>query len=215
MLPILYEDDDIVAVDKPEGLAAIPERNKERDSVFSLLSSRYEQRLRVVHRIDKHTSGVLVFAKNRRTNRFLGKQFENRTVQKTYLALVHGVVEKDSGVIDKPLRQFGSGRVAVDTENGRPSVTKYEVVKRLDCYTLVEAYPVTGRLHQIRVHFYSIGHPVVGDWLYGDMTIQLNFNRLMLHAKKITFDLPVGQELTLRSPLSESFLQILTMVTKP
>lgn len=229
MLPILYQNDDIIAVDKPPGLASIPERDKTKESVLAQLSRVYPHKIYVVHRLDKNASGVILFAKNARTHKYLSRQFTSRTVKKTYLALVQGVVAEGRGVIDKPLRQFASGRVAVDTAGGKPSATEFEVVQRLDSYTLVRAYPLTGRLHQLRVHFYSIGHPIVGDRVYDqvrgttdegrrtkdDIRHTTYDIRLMLHAEKISFQLPSGEELTIESPVPESFAQAIESLKTP
>jgi len=239
MLPILYQNDDIIAVDKPPGLASIPERDKTKESVLAQLSRVYPHKIYVVHRLDKNASGVILFAKNARTHKYLSRQFTSRTVKKTYLALVQGVVAEGRGVIDKPLRQFASGRVAVDTAGGKPSTTEFEVVQRLDSYTLVRAYPLTGRLHQLRVHFYSIGHPIVGDRVYGPKNPPINpsragsrdwgakygiylapgftggFERLMLHAERIIFRLPSGEELTIESPIPDFFAQVVESLRTP
>ena len=219
MLPILFENDDIIAVDKPPGLASIPERKKTAPSVLAELSATYSHKIYVVHRLDKDASGVILFTKNARTHKFLSQQFTSRTIKKSYLALVQGVIAENRGAIDKPLRQFASGRVAVDSERGKPSVTEFEVVERFGSYTLVRAYPLTGRLHQLRVHFYSIGHPIVGDRLYGQKNPPINwgakYSRLMLHAEKITIQLPSGEELTIESPVPHSFVQIIESLTTP
>ena len=228
MLPILFENDDIIAVDKPPSLASIPERDKTKESVLAQLSRVYPHKIYVVHRLDKNASGVILFAKNARTHKYLSRQFTSRTVKKTYLALVHGVVAEGRGVIDKPLRQFASGRVAVDSERGKPSVTEFEVVERFGSYTLVRAHPLTGRLHQLRVHFYSIGHPIVGDRVYGQTNPQINlgakYSRLMLHAERVIFRLPPflsstegtgGEELTIESPMPDSFAQVVESLRTP
>jgi len=212
VIPILFEDDDIVAVDKPEGLAAIPERRAKGDSLLEVLSGERNEKLYVVHRIDKETSGVLVFAKNAVVHRWLCRQFEGRTVAKTYLALCHGTIADDRGTIDSPLRQFGSGRIAVDAERGKPSATEFEVCRRFGAFTLVAAHPRTGRRHQIRVHLYHLGHPIVGDPLYGDKAIQQDFGRLMLHAWRLSVPLPSGRTLTLEAPVPESFTRVLEAV---
>jgi len=224
MLPILFENDDIIAVDKPPGLASIPERKKTAPNILAQLSPQTGSghKIYVVHRLDKDASGVIIFAKNAHTHKFLGQQFTSRTVKKSYLALVQGVIAEDRGVIDKPLRQFASGRVAVDTARGKPSATEFEVAERFDSYTLVRAYPLTGRLHQLRVHFYSIGHPIVGDRLYGQVrgtTDEARGTRhearLMLHAEKIIFQLPSGKELTIESPIPDSFAQVIESFRTP
>jgi tRNA pseudouridine32 synthase/23S rRNA pseudouridine746 synthase len=209
VIPILLEDDDVVAVAKPEGLAAIPERRANGRSLLETLSGEREEELYVVHRIDKETSGVIVFAKNADMHRWLCRQFEDRTVAKTYLALCHGAIADDRGTVDAPLRQFGSGRVGVDVERGKSSVTEFEVRRRCGAFTFVACYPRTGRRHQIRVHLYHLGHAIVGDPLYGDRTLQQGFGRLMLHAWRLSVPLPSGRDLALEAPLPGSFTRVL------
>lgn len=213
MISVLFENEDLVALDKPEGLSAIPERDRTADSLLEILSIQRREKLYVVHRIDKETSGLIVFAKNAEAHRWLNGQFEARAVEKTYLALVHGVVGEDEGLIDKPLRQFGSGRVGVDPGRGKVSLTKFRVVQRFDSFTLVEAHPKTGRRHQIRVHLFSVGHPITGDPLYGDKTIQRNIPRLMLHARRIALSTPWGEPLTIEAPASDSFKAVLDTIS--
>lgn len=207
-IPILYEDDDILAVSKPEGLAAIPERRGQGRSLFEVLCEQRGERLYIVHRIDKDTSGLILFARNAAMHRFLNRQFETRQVEKTYLALVHGAVGEDTGTIDAPLRQFGSGRVAVDPERGKTSTTEFRVAQRFPSHTLIEARPRTGRRHQIRVHLYHLGHPISGDPLYGDEAGRRGFDRLMLHAWQVSVGLPSGQTLALEAPVPDSFQSI-------
>lgn len=215
MVSILFENEDIVVVDKPEGLAAIPERRPQGPSLFERVQAERGERLYVVHRLDKETSGVIVFARNAEAHRRLNRQFETRAVRKVYLALVHGVIAANGGMIDKPLRPFGSGRVAVDNERGKASTTGFQVVRRLKHFTLVEARPQTGRRHQIRVHLYSIGHPTVGDPLYGDKAIQSRYPRLMLHARRLILRLPSDGDLTLEAPVPESFQTVIATLTDP
>ena len=209
MTDILYEDDDLVAVNKPEGLVAVPDRRRVESSLIEMLSAQRGEKLFIVHRIDRETSGVIVFARNAETHRQLNQQFETRSVEKMYLALVHGVIRDDRGEIDKPLRQFGSGRVAVDDQRGKASVTEFRVLERFEAFTLLDVRPHTGRRHQIRVHLYSIGHPIVGDPLYGDKNLQSSYPRLMLHAHRLSLHLPSGQRLTLEAPIPESFQEVL------
>ena len=205
MISTLFENDDVVVVDKPEALAAIPTRDGRGRSLFETLCGQRDERLYVVHRLDKDTSGVIAFARNAAAHRWLNQQFESRAVQKTYLALVHGVVAPDTGTIDKPLRQFGSGRMGVDPKRGKPSVTEFRVIERFASHSLLEAYPRTGRRHQIRVHLYDLGHPIVGDPLYGDKALQSRFPRLMLHALKLTLPSSSGRPLTVEAPVPASF----------
>ncbi len=213
MFDILYENADLVVVNKPEGLAAIPEQNPREPSLFERLCAERGETLFIVHRIDKDTSGVILFARNADAHRRLNMEFETRRARKTYLALVHGVIAGDWGKIDKPLARFGSGRVGVNAQRGKPSLTEYQVVRRFPAHTLVEAYPRTGRRHQIRVHLYSIGHPIVGDRLYGERTLQQGYPRMMLHARTLTIRPPSGDELTVEAPVPESFTGVLDTVS--
>lgn len=215
MIPILFENEDIVAVDKAEGLVAIPERRRQSQSLLDMLSIERGEKLYIVHRLDKETSGVMVFARNAEAHRFLNRQFETRAVVKTYLALTHGIIPGDEGVIDQPLRQFGSGRVAIDAERGKASISEFRVVERFQVHTLVEVRPMTGRRHQIRVHLYHLGHAVVGDPLYGDLSVQKDYPRLMLHAQGLTIHLPSGEDLALVAALPESFRAVLSRIAGP
>ena len=213
MVTILFQNDDIIAVNKPTGLACIAERDMQKDNLHAQLLSMYLHKIYIVHRLDKEASGVVFFAKNADAHRHLCRQFAEHTVKKTYLALVHGCIITEGGIIEKPLRQFGSGRVAVDMSLGKSSVTEFEIVERFDNHTLVRAHPVTGRRHQLRVHFYSIGHPIIGDPLYGQVRLTTDDGRwtnqrLMLHAEKITFRLPSGKELSIEAQPPESFTQV-------
>jgi tRNA pseudouridine32 synthase / 23S rRNA pseudouridine746 synthase len=205
MLPILYEDDEIIAIDKPYNISSIPERDRSVKSVLPILEKELKQKLFVVHRLDKEVTGVMLFAKNAAAHKYLNKEFFDRNVKKTYLALAVGTIQEEKGDIDKPIRQFGSGRMGVDENKGKPSLTKYEVIKKTDTHTLLHAYPVTGRRHQIRVHLYHIGHPVAGDRLYGDKNLQKKYPRLMLHAVGIQFKNPSGKEITVESKVPEEF----------
>lgn len=204
-IPILFENEDLLAVNKPEGLATIPERNKEKENIRALLAATFSEKLYVVHRLDKEVSGILLFAKHAAAHKTLNEQFSQRQIRKRYLALIHGVLEKNSGAIDTPIRQYGSGRMGIDVERGKPSLTQFHTVERFIIYSLVNVFPITGRRHQIRVHLYSIGHPIVGDVRYGDKQLQRQYPRLMLHAHRIAFRLLSGQNIELEAPLPVSF----------
>ena len=204
-IPIIFENDDLIAVDKPEKLASIPERNREKISLLKILNDTFQRKFFVVHRLDKQVSGVILFAKKPETHRHLNLQFEQRKVHKTYAALLHGAVEGDAGMIETPLRRFGSGRMGEDQERGKPCRTEFSVAERMPGYTLVRVNPLTGRKHQIRAHFFSIGHPVVGDTLYGDKPLQKTFPRLMLHSLSIRFKSAAGDEIQIESTATESF----------
>lgn len=212
MIPVLYENEDVVVVDKPEGLVSIPERRPQGESLVELVSAELGERLWPVHRLDRETSGAIIFARNAAVHRWLSRQFEHRLVRKTYLALTHGVVIEDGGSVDEPLRQFGSGRVGVDRERGKASATEFSVVERYRSLTLVEARPRTGRRHQIRVHLHHLGHPIVGDPLYGDRAKQRDFARLMLHARRLALSLPSGEHLSIEAAIPDSFAVVLRTV---
>jgi RluA family pseudouridine synthase len=214
-IPVLYENDDIIAVDKPEKLASIPERNREKISLLKILTEARREKFYVVHRLDKQVSGVILFAKNAETHRYLNTQFEQRKVQKTYLAVVHGTVEGKRGIIDKALRRFGSGRMGEDHERGKPCLTEFAVEKRFPGYTLVNVYPQTGRKHQIRAHFFSIGHAIVGDTLYGDKSLQKNFPRLMLHALNIRLSWLSWEEVFIESKIPSIFFDFSEKIITP
>jgi tRNA pseudouridine32 synthase/23S rRNA pseudouridine746 synthase len=204
-IPVLYEDTDVIAVNKPAGTASIPERDLSVPSVRTILETKAGAKLYTVHRLDKEVSGVMLFAKTAEAHRYLNNAFFERNVQKSYIALVHGLIESDSGTIDAPIRQFGSGRMGVDEKNGKPSVTRYKVLERRGQFTLVEAYPLSGRRHQIRVHFYHIGHPIAGDMRYGKEPEQERFKRIMLHALRIEWKRKDGRMVSIVAEIPGEF----------
>jgi len=209
---VLYESDGLLAVDKPEGVVSISEGG--RGGLPELLREQgvFGGKLFPVHRLDRGASGVIVFAKDPDAHRFLNGEFDRRAVRKTYLALTHGVIAANRGTVNKPIREFGSGRMGVDPRRGKPSVTEFVVERRLAAFTLVRARPLTGRRHQIRVHLYSLGHPIAGDLRYGERAAQEKFPRLMLHALEIEFALPSGEQVKIEAPLPESFSAVLKSV---
>lgn len=212
-IEIIFEDNNVIVVNKPEGLASIHDNAGETVDLQTMLTNRLKQKVFVVHRLDKEVSGIIIYAKNESTHKELNKQFAERRVNKTYIALVHGEVRKDHGKINKPIREFGSGRMGVDEIKGKPSKTEYEVIKRYPSFTLIELNPTTGRRHQLRVHLYYIGNAIVGDVRYGYKLYQENFSRLMLHAKSITVTIK-GKEHTFTADLPESFSKSLQIIDK-
>ncbi len=206
---ILYEDSSVIAVNKSEGLASISESDTSVETLHSMLGKISEQKLFIVHRLDKEVSGVILFAKNSKTHKYLNDQFAQRTVRKYYTALVHGIVKDDEGIINKSIREFGSGRMGIDEKKGKPCLTMYKVLKRYDNYTLLELNPSTGRRHQLRVHLYYINHPIVGDLRYGDYSIQKNYPRLMLHAKSIEIMISHNKPLFVEAKEPETFYSFL------
>lgn len=189
----------MVAVIKPPGIATIPGPPGE-PSLVELLSRQMDERLFVVHRLDREASGVLLFARDAATHRALNLQFEQRAVTKRYAALLHGTPDPLEGSIEAMLRERGSGRISVVLEGGKPCETGYRVQARSQRFALVEAAPTTGRRHQLRVHFYHIGHAIVGDPLYGPSIMQKPFARLCLHATRIEFRLPDGELIQVEDP---------------
>ena len=207
---VLFENDAILAVDKPEGVVSISEAGK--GGLPELLCDVYAGRLYTVHRLDREASGVIVFAKDAAMHRHLNGEFDRRSVRKTYLALTHGTIAANRGTVNKPIREFGSGRMGIDPKSGKPSATEFKVEERFKGFTLLRAFPLTGRRHQIRVHLYSLGHPIVGDLKYGEKAAQENFPRLMLHALEIEFALPDGERLKICSSVPESFATVVKVI---
>jgi RluA family pseudouridine synthase len=211
-VPILFETDDYLAVDKPEGVVSVAEAG--RGGLPELLKDHYAGKLFPVHRLDRGASGVIVYAKNAAAHRALNGQFDRREVHKTYLALVDGVPSSNRGQINAPIREFGSGRMGVDAKRGKPSSTEWKLAERLGDATLLRVSPLTGRRHQIRVHLYHIGHPILGDLRYGDKARQERVPRLMLHAISLEFALPSGELVTIEAPAPPSFEQVLAGLRK-
>lgn len=210
MSPIesLYEDDHVIAVSKPSGQVVIPGRgNLPGEPLLAELERHAGKKVFVVHRLDRGASGILLFAKDALTHRDLNLQFEKRLVRKSYLVLIQGRLET-GGRVDQPLRAFGSGRMGIHAQ-GKPSQTEYQIREQLKGATLLEATPQTGRRHQIRVHLYSIGHPVMGDMLYGKERPVGGVSRLMLHASTLEWSLPDGRRYCVKAEPPEDFKNVL------
>jgi 23S rRNA pseudouridine1911/1915/1917 synthase len=199
-LRIVYQDNDVIVVDKPPGLTVHPAAGHPRGTLVNALLALCPElaeikgtlRPGIVHRLDKDTSGLLVAAKNEAAQANVARQLKDRQVHKVYLALVQGRLEPPEGVIDAPIGRHPRRRQRMAVvEGGRQALTRYRVREYLrDAYSLVEAEPLTGRTHQIRVHFASIGHPVVGDRVYGKASELVG--RQFLHAWRLGFRLPKG-----------------------
>ncbi len=225
---LLYEDDTVLAIDKPAGLPMHTTAKFWKNTLAALLRERYpDEPVHIAHRIDRETSGVLLAARTREAASFLTTAFARREVQKTYLALVKGA-PPDEGVIDEPLKLLDTkSRVMMGLAGGSrglPAVTRFRVVRRFAAHALCEAHPETGRQHQIRVHFASLGHPLVGDKLYGasealfmracdeGVTPELlaafdGLPRHALHAHRLTFPHPrTHAPLTVESPLAADLI---------
>ena len=216
-LTILYEDADVVAIDKPAGMVVHSGAGVHSGTLVNALLHRFSTlsstaghlRPGIVHRLDRYTSGVLLIAKNDAAHQNLAHQFASRQVEKTYLALVHGNVKHDRGRIEKPITRDPRQRVRMTARlaHGRAAWTEYRVLRRFTGFTYLEVRIGTGRTHQIRVHLASIGHPVVGDRLYGapaKIGVTPTLSRYFLHAHRITFHQPsTGELITMESPLPQ------------
>jgi len=215
-MDLLYCDDQILAINKPAGVLTIPDGyDKSLPNLKQLLDIEYGN-VWTVHRLDKETSGVVLFALSAAAHKSLSIQFEKREIKKTYLALVQGTPQKEMFVIDEPLKVNGdrSHRTVPDHVNGKKALTNVKIITRFESYTLIEASPETGYTHQIRSHLFFAGIPIVNDTLYcANSRIIVSSSvpdRLMLHAKSISFWHPVlCESLTIEAPTPIAF----TLVT--
>ena len=208
-LAVVHEDDDLVVVDKPPGLTVHPAAGQPDGTLANALLALYPDvadiggpgRAGIVHRLDKGTSGLLVAAKNEAAHAGLAAQFKDRLVSKRYVALVAGPLSEERAVIEAPVGRHPRQRQRMAVvDDGRPAATPYRVLERYRGYTLVEASPKTGRTHQVRVHFASIGHPLAGDATYGRREPELD--RQFLHAAFLAFRHPRSEKtVELRSEL--------------
>jgi len=225
---ILYEDKNLLAVNKPSGLVIHTDGRTKEDSLVDWIKKNYPklekvgeslkistgediERWGIVHRIDRDTSGVVLIAKNQETYNFLKKQFLDRDIEKAYHAIVYGDVRYDEGIINLGLgrhksdfRKRASGKVVKGEE--KEAITHYKTLARKSKISFVEANPRTGRTHQLRVHFADIGHSIIGDKLYGvAKKSPIEIKRLALHAYSIEFTLPEGKWLKVIAPYPPDF----------
>lgn len=206
-LPILYEDKDVLVINKPSGVISHARgRYFDEPSVASFVRQKVAEltgeRSGIVHRLDRATSGVMICAKNTDSLSWLQRQFSERKVQKTYMAVVFGSLPTEEGLIDMPIARNPLKPVTFHVhESGKHATTHYRVISQNNGYSLVELKPVTGRTHQLRVHLAQLGHPIVGDDLYHGESAE----RLMLHAHSLTIALPSKEIVTFEAPLPEAF----------
>jgi 23S rRNA pseudouridine1911/1915/1917 synthase len=200
-LKVVYEDNDLIVIDKPAGLLVHPAAGQHTGTLVNAILAHCPDlgeingsvRPGIVHRLDKDTSGLMMVAKNEAAQRSLSRQIKQRSIKKEYIALVLGHLTPEQGAIDAPIGRHPKDRKRMAVvSRGREARTKYKVIKYFDGYTLVEAMPETGRTHQIRVHFASIGYPIFGDHVYGKRSPLLG--RQFLHAHKLGFKLPSSGE---------------------
>jgi len=233
-IEIIAETDHWVALNKPSGLLSIPDRKQSEPSLKDWLNEKYS-RVWVVHRLDKFTSGLILFAKDEETHKLLSMQFEERVVEKFYLGLVHGILVNKVGSVDAPIMEHPTKKTTYIThQKGRASLTEYKVFEEHGQYTWMQFQIHTGRTHQIRVHMKHIGHPIVCDEVYGTAApILLSslkrkkfklskaddeerplLNRLALHAWKLKFNDVNGKTVELEAPLSKDLKALLQQFEK-
>jgi len=211
-IPIIYEDNNMVVIDKPAGILVHPVLN-EKNTLLDFLKIKYLD-AQLVHRLDKDTSGLMVVAKNEKTYEWLKSQFLNREILKKYLALVIGNFKDKKGIIAKSIsksRKRGGSQTIAPIGKRREAITRYEVIKEFKNYSLLEVSPKTGRTHQIRVHLASIGHPIAGDekYKFKRQPVLRGLNRQFLHASYLQFKMPDGNIKELRSELPEDLNKLL------
>jgi 23S rRNA pseudouridine1911/1915/1917 synthase len=221
-LKIVYQDPDLVVIDKPAGLVVHPADGTPSGTLVNALLSLFpdiagvgsEMRPGIVHRLDKDTSGLMVVARNESSYAFLSRQIEARKVNRRYVALVHGNIKEDKGIIDAPVGRHPQVRqkMAVgEFEGSRRAITNFEVLRRYGDYSLIDVAPVTGRTHQIRVHFDYIGHPLAGDQVYGPGRGSRDMSRQALHAYRLGLTHPSsGGYMEFDSPIPEDIMALLS-----
>ncbi len=221
---IIHSDDNIIVINKPAGIQIHPDSNERKNTLANALISKFPEiknvhddslgaylRPGIVHRLDKDTSGVIVIARNQKSFEELKSLFQERKIRKKYVAMIYGQLKDKKGIITRPIARAGSYKRQViagakTKTKIRGAVTEYKQLKRFSNYTLVEATPLTGRMHQIRIHFFSIGHSIVGDKLYRlkSQKETHGVKRQLLHAKNLDFTL-FGQKFSFSVPLPEDF----------
>lgn len=225
-LEIVYEDEDVAVINKPKGLVVHPAAGHQDDTLVngllyamgdSLSGINGELRPGIVHRIDKDTSGLLAIAKNDLAHTVLASQLKDHSMARTYEAIVCGSFREDSGTVDAPIGRHPTDRkkMCVTQRNSKPAVTHWEVVERFRGYTHIRCRLETGRTHQIRVHMAYIGHPILGDTVYGHKKPELGQSSQCLHAGALCFRHPRdGRPILVFAPLPDYFQQVLEKLRK-
>ena len=206
---IVYEDEQLIVIDKPSGMLVIPTPKRETDTLTDLVNKELDARGVEVnaypcHRLDRETSGLVIYAKGKSVQHAMMEEFRKRSVRKMYVAFVNGTVKKGFDTIKVPI--YNRNKRKADD-----ALTKYTVLEKRAAFTVVEAEPVTGRTNQIRIHMKSIGHPLVGETVYAfRRDYKLRFKRAALHAKRIEFIHPVtGEKMSFESPLAADMVNFL------
>ena len=225
-LDVAYEDEDVIVINKPKGLVVHPAAGHQEDTLVNgllyalgedLSGINGELRPGIVHRIDKDTSGLLAVAKNDHAHTFLASQLKDHSMYRVYELIVCGNLKEDSGTVDAPIGRHPTDRkkMAVTPRNSKEAVTHWEVVRRYKGYTHVRCRLETGRTHQIRVHMAHIGHPILGDVVYGHKKAELGQDSQVLHAGTLCFSHPKdGRPVMVFAPLPEYFTAVLEKLEK-
>ncbi len=220
-LDIVYEDDDVILINKPKGMVVHPAPGHTTDTLVNGLLYHCKDNLSgingvarpgIVHRIDRDTTGILIVCKNDMAHNSIAAQLKEHSINRRYRALVHGNLKEDTGTIEGPIGRHPIDRkkMAINERNGKPAVTHYNVLERFGNYTLIECKLETGRTHQIRVHMTSIGHPLVGDEVYGPAKCPFKLQGQSLHAMVLGFVHPrTGEYMEFSADLPEYFEELL------
>ena len=224
-LDVVYEDNDILVVNKQKGLVVHPGNGNPDGTLVNAIMARCKDSLSgiggeirpgIVHRIDKDTSGLLIVAKNDKSHINISEQIKNHKVKKTYIALVRGVLKENEATIDMPIARSNKDRTKMAvSKTGKNAITHIKVIERFKNYTLLEVNIETGRTHQIRVHLSQIGYPIVGDYVYSNGKNPFGVQGQMLHSMKLEFVHPItGKQMNLKAELPEYFEEVLEILRK-
>ncbi len=223
-LSVLYEDADILVVDKPKGMVVHPAPGHLHGTLVNAVLYHCKGQLSgingvlrpgIVHRIDRDTTGSLIVCKNDLAHRSIAAQLKEHSLSRSYRAIVHGVIKEDEGTIDAPIGrdERERKRMAVNEKNGKEAVTHYKVLSRFGAYTYIECRLETGRTHQIRVHMTSIGHPLLGDEVYGSRKTSFHLQGQTLHAYELGFIHPGTQQFVeVKAPIPAYFIHLLDIL---
>lgn len=229
----IFENDDFIVLNKPSGMLSIPDRTQSQPSLKDFLIEKLGG-IFTVHRLDRDTSGIIVFAKNEVAHKYLSQQFENRSTEKIYNGLVLGKMEAANGIIDEPIAEHYSQKgMMMVSDKGKPSTTEYALLEQFRAFSWMQFHILTGRTHQIRVHMKHLGHPLACDELYGDakpillsafkkkFNLAKNaeeerplLNRLALHAARLSFKGPDNTDYSFEAPLPKEMRALLQQLKK-
>jgi 23S rRNA pseudouridine955/2504/2580 synthase len=227
---ILFENDNLIVVNKPAFLSSLDDREGGEVNLLRL-AKQYSEDAQICHRLDRETSGALIIAKNPDTYRFVSMQFEHRKVDKVYHAVINGTHIFEDLHVDLPILNLGGKNVAINRQEGKPALTIFNSLKYYKHYTLVECKPVTGRMHQIRIHLASQRANIAGDEMYGGMPVFLSqikrgyrigkdqeelpiMKRFALHAKQISFHIDEKTAMTFEAPYPKDFATLIKLLDK-